>query len=154
MWKHDGNDEDVYLGIKFFTVMLSFLIPSYPVICHCVRIHISTQILYIFFLSPHSKKGSCHCSLSLIFPSQNSNLTGTWRNHWRDELLLSTFCGEDLDKKHSGGWDNDHVKCRFCVKGYRFRTFPTQCHMTSQTKEQKTFLVLWSSSISWWNVFE
>jgi hypothetical protein len=27
---------------KFFTVIFSFLIPSYPVICHCVRIHIST----------------------------------------------------------------------------------------------------------------
>jgi hypothetical protein len=25
-----------------FTVIFSFLIPSYPVICHCVRIHIST----------------------------------------------------------------------------------------------------------------
>ena len=28
---------------KFFTVILSLLIPSYPVICHCVRIHISTN---------------------------------------------------------------------------------------------------------------
>ena len=24
-----------------------------------------------------------------------------------DELLLSTFCAEDLPRKHSGGWDND-----------------------------------------------
>ena len=30
-----------------------------------------------------------------------------------DELLLSTFCVEDLARKHSGGWDNDHPKCRF-----------------------------------------
>jgi hypothetical protein len=51
-----------------------------------------------------------------------------------DELLLSTFCAEDLARKHSGGWDNDHPKCRFCGKGYRFRTFTTQCHMTSQIK--------------------
>ena len=51
-----------------------------------------------------------------------------------DELLLSTFCAEDLARKHSGGWDNDHPKCRFCGKGYRFRTFATQCHMTSQIK--------------------
>jgi hypothetical protein len=28
---------------KFFTVIFSFLILSYPVICHCVRIHISTR---------------------------------------------------------------------------------------------------------------
>ena len=28
-----------------------------------------------------------------------------------DELLLRTFCAEDLVRKHSGGWDNDHVKC-------------------------------------------
>jgi hypothetical protein len=28
---------------KIFTVTFSFLIPSYPVICHCVRIHISTH---------------------------------------------------------------------------------------------------------------
>jgi hypothetical protein len=45
-----------------------------------------------------------------------------------DELLLSTFCAEDLARKHSGGWDNDHPKCRFCGKGYRFRTF---CHPVS-----------------------
>jgi hypothetical protein len=45
-----------------------------------------------------------------------------------DELLLRTFCTEDLDRKHSGGWDNDHPKCRFCGKGYRFRTFVTQCN--------------------------
>ena len=51
-----------------------------------------------------------------------------------DELLLSTFCAEDLVRKHSGGWDNDHPKCRFCDKGYRFRTFATHCHMTSQIK--------------------
>ncbi len=50
-----------------------------------------------------------------------------------DELLLSTFCAEDLDRKHSGGWDNDHPKCLFCDKGYR--TFVTQCHMTSQIKD-------------------
>jgi hypothetical protein len=31
-----------------------------------------------------------------------------------DELLLSTFCAEDLARKHSGGWDNDHPKCLFC----------------------------------------
>jgi hypothetical protein len=27
---------------KIITVIFSFLIPSYPVICHCVRVHIST----------------------------------------------------------------------------------------------------------------
>ena len=52
-----------------------------------------------------------------------------------DELLLSTFCAEDLARKHSGGWDIDHPKCLFCGKGYRFRTFTTQCHMTSQIKD-------------------
>ncbi len=30
---------------KFFTIIFSFLIPSYPVICHCVRIHISKNNL-------------------------------------------------------------------------------------------------------------
>ena len=51
-----------------------------------------------------------------------------------DELLLSAFCAGDLDRKHSGGWDNDHPKCLFCGKGYKFRTFATQCHMTFQIK--------------------
>jgi hypothetical protein len=48
------------------------------------------------------------------------------------ELLLSTCCAKELARKHSGGWDNDHPRCHFCGKGYRFRTFSTQCHMTSQ----------------------
>jgi hypothetical protein len=33
-----------------------------------------------------------------------------------DELLLSTFCEEDLARKHSGGWDNDHPKSHFWAK--------------------------------------
>ncbi len=62
-------------------------------------------------------------------------LTSTAPEHLTDdELLLNTLCAEDLDRKHSRGWDNDHPKCRFCDKGYRFRTFATQCHMTSQIK--------------------
>ncbi len=86
----------------------------------------SLQILCIFILSPLSKKGSCHDSHSLNTTAPE-HLTD-------DELLLSTFRAEDLVRKHSGGWDNDHPKCRFCGKGYRFRTFATQCHMTSQIK--------------------
>ena len=57
-----------------------------------------------------------------------------------DELLLSTFCAEDLARKHSGGWDNDHPKCRFCGKGYRFRTGKQSrvtevCSMESKTDD-------------------
>ncbi len=32
---------------RFFIVIFSFLISSYPVICHCFRIHISTRCVYI-----------------------------------------------------------------------------------------------------------
>ena len=45
-----------------------------------------------------------------------------------DELLLSTFCAEDLVRKHSGGWDNDHPKCRFCDKRKQVQDF---CHPVS-----------------------
>jgi hypothetical protein len=33
-----------------------------------------------------------------------------------DELLLSAFCAEDLVRRHSGGWDNDHPNCLFFSK--------------------------------------
>ena len=45
---------------KFFTVIFSFLIPFYPVICHCVRIHISTIQLnnWLFHMFQQSIKVS------------------------------------------------------------------------------------------------
>ena len=73
------------------------------------------------------KKGLGEAEIQKLYTTAPEHLTD-------DELLLSTFCAEDLARKHSGGWDNDHPKCRFCGKGYRFRTFATQCHMTSQIK--------------------
>ena len=73
------------------------------------------------------KKGLGEAEIQKLHTTAPEHLTD-------DELLLSTFCAEDLARKHSGGWDNDHPKCRFCGKGYRFRTFATQCHMTSQIK--------------------
>ena len=51
-----------------------------------------------------------------------------------EELLLSTFCVDDLQRKSSAGWDKQHPKCLFCRKPYRYRTFQVQCHMTSQIK--------------------
>ena len=51
-----------------------------------------------------------------------------------EELFLSTFCVDDLQRKSSAGWDKQHPKCLFCRKPYRYRTFQVQCHMTSQIK--------------------
>jgi len=51
-----------------------------------------------------------------------------------EELLLSTFCVDDLQRKSSAGWDKQHPKCLFCRKPYRYRTFQVQCHMSSQIK--------------------
>jgi len=72
------------------------------------------------------KKGLEEAAIQKLHTAAPEHLTD-------DELLLSTFCAEDLARKHSGGWDNDHPKCRFCGKGYRFRTFATQCHLTFAT---------------------
>jgi hypothetical protein len=49
-----------------------------------------------------------------------------------EELLLSTFCVDDLQRKSSAGWDKQHPKCLFCRKPYRYRTFDR--HMTSRIK--------------------
>ena len=51
-----------------------------------------------------------------------------------EELLLSTFCVDDLQRKSSAVWDKQHPKCLFCRKPYRYRTFQVQCHMTSRIK--------------------
>jgi hypothetical protein len=51
-----------------------------------------------------------------------------------EELLLSTFCVDDLQRKSSAAWDKQHPKCLFCRKPYRYRTFQVQCHMTSRIK--------------------
>jgi hypothetical protein len=55
-----------------------------------------------------------------------------------EELLLIMFCVDDLQRKSSVAWDNQHPKCLFWRKPYRYRTFQVQCdmarHMTSQIK--------------------
>ena len=51
-----------------------------------------------------------------------------------EELLLSTFCVDDLQRKSSAAWDKQHPKCLFCRKPYRYRTFQVQYHMTSRIK--------------------
>ena len=51
-----------------------------------------------------------------------------------EELLLSTFCVDDLQRKSSVVWDKQHPKCLFYRKPYRYRTFQVQCHMISQIK--------------------
>ena len=52
-----------------------------------------------------------------------------------EELLFSTFCVvDDLQRKISATWDNQHPKCLFWRKPYRYRTFQVQCHMTSRIK--------------------
>jgi hypothetical protein len=53
------------------------------------------------------KKGLEEAAIQKLHTAAPEHLTD-------DELLLSTFCAEDLARKHSGGWDNDHPKCRFC----------------------------------------
>ncbi len=103
-------------------------------VTHSIFVRFTSNFVHLHPLPLPFKKGSCHGSHSLIFFSQSSHLTGTWRNHWREGKCYVTFCAEDLVKKHSTSWDNDHPKCHFCDKGYRFRTFTTQCNMTSQIK--------------------
>ena len=34
--------------------------------------------------------------------------------------------------ENSGGWDKEYLKCTFCSKALRFRTYTVQWHMTSQ----------------------
>ena len=51
-----------------------------------------------------------------------------------EELLLSTFCVDDLQRKSSTVWDKQDPKCLFWRKPYRYRTFQVQCHMTSRIK--------------------
>ncbi len=47
------------------------------------------------------------------------NLHTTAPEHLTDEeLLLSTFCAEDLARKHSGGWDNDRSGVAPEAQGY------------------------------------
>jgi hypothetical protein len=50
------------------------------------------------------KKGLEEAEIQKLYTTAPDHLTD-------DELLLSTFCAIDLDRKHSGGWDNDHPKC-------------------------------------------
>jgi hypothetical protein len=56
------------------------------------------------------EKGLEEAEIQKLYTTEPEHLTD-------DELLLSTFCAEDIARKHSGGWDKDHPKCRFCSKG-------------------------------------
>ena len=51
-----------------------------------------------------------------------------------EEILLSTFCVDDLQRKSSAVWQKQHPKSLFCRKPYRYRTFQVQCHMTYRIK--------------------
>jgi hypothetical protein len=52
------------------------------------------------------KKGLEEAEIQKMYTTTPEHLTD-------DELLLSTLCEEDLVRKQSGGWDNDHPKFRF-----------------------------------------